>query len=411
MKLKIIAITLLLGFSSFVISCSSKTPDNNSLSDKNEITSGNDGVEILMSEISDKSFEAYNKVFLLEGNGEDAHTYYREYENSLHWAYFWNQALIILMVEDRYYFSEDESLKPLISKLLYAFLEHEKNPKTNDTMDWTWNDFTDDLLWAGLAFIRGYQITNDLRFLEQAEWDWNFLYERAYDNVLGGGLWWRAAPEDNPEYKQAKSGLSNNPAVSMACYLYESTRKEEYLTQAKDIYRWIRNTLYNNGAVDENINKDGELTNSYNVYNIGAFVEAANALYRITGDNSYAIDAHKSIEYVMTQKVDENGIMSKWHRDGTWQSEFARGMGMFVKDNNLWGYNGVYTSGRRPITYYDWMKKNAEAAWNTRNSKDITFNEWAKKTPEEPGDGKTWTALEMVGAVIMTQVTPAEMPQ
>ena len=102
--------------------------------------------------IADSSFYYYNKAFLLEKkNSKDGLVYYKENQSSNHWAYFWNQALIILMVEDRYYCRQDETLKSLITDLLNAFLEHEKNSKTNDTMDWTWNDFQDDLLWAGLA--------------------------------------------------------------------------------------------------------------------------------------------------------------------------------------------------------------------------------------------------------------------
>ena len=150
---------------------------------------------------------------------------------------------------------------------------------------------------------------------------------------------------------------------------------------------------------------------SYNVYNVGAFIEAANALYRITKNEIYAQHAKESIQFVMRDKVDENGIMSKWHRDGTWQSEFARGMGLFVKDNNLWDYQADYTSERKPITYYEWMRKNAIAAWETRERvNNITFNEWAKQTPLIPETGKTWTAMEMVSAVVMTQVTPDEKP-
>lgn len=355
--------------------------------------------------IADSSYYYYNKAFLLEGTGEDQFTYYRENQTSKHWAYYWNQALIILMVEDRYYCREDESLKPLISDLLYAFLEHEKNPATNDTMDWTWNDFTDDLLWAGLAFIRGYQITGDERFLAQAKWDWEFLYNRAYDTQLGGGLWWSVD-------KDHKSGLSNNPAVSMACYLYEATGEEIYLTQAEGIYNWIYSTLREpNGAIDENISKEGTKSRSYNVYNVGAFIEAANAMYRNTKNEIYLQDAKESIEFVMRNRVTDQGIMSKWHRDGTWQSEFARGMGLFVKDNNLWDYEADYTTDRKPITYYEWMKMNAEAAWNTHNSDYLTFNEWAKPTPEVPETGKTWTALEMVSSVVMTQVTPDNKPE
>ena len=75
----------------------------------------------------------------------------------------------------------------------------------------------------------------------------------------------------------------------MACYLYESTKEEKYLEQAKDIYNWIYTTLREpNGAIDENISKDGVKTHSYNVYNVGAFIEAANALYRITKNENYA---------------------------------------------------------------------------------------------------------------------------
>lgn len=251
----------------------------------------------------------------------------------------------------------------------------------------------------------GYQITGNERFLEQAKWDWDFLYKRGYDTALGGGLWWDI-------HNANKSGLSNNPAVSMACYLYEATGNVTYLDQAKDIYNWIYTTLREpNGAIDENISKDGVKTHSYNVYNVGAYIEAANALHRVTGNDIYAQHAKESIQFVMRDKVDKNGLMSKWHRDGTWQSEFARGMGLFVKDNNLWDYQADYTSEKKPITYYEWMRLNADAAWETRDKvNNITFNEWAKPTPLVPEPGKTWTAMEMVGAVVMTQVTPDEKP-
>lgn len=363
--------------------------------------------DVIPPTIADSSYYYYNKAFLLKGNeGKDGLTYYRENQTSTHWAYFWNQALIIMMVEDRYECHQaDERTKVLIGDLLDAFLEHEKNPQTNDVTDWTWNGFQDDLLWAGLAFIRGYHITGDVRFLNQAKWDWEFLYNRGYDKQLGGGIWWSIDNEN-------KSGLSNNPAVSMACYLYEATQDIKYIEQAEDIYNWIYTTLREpNGAIDENINKYGQKTRSYNVYNVGAFIEAANALYRVTGKEIYAEDAKTSIQFVMRDKVDKNGIMSKWHRDGTWQSEFARGMGFFVKDNNLWNYQADYTTDRIPITYYEWMRKNAIAAWETRErTHNITFNEWAKPTPLRPEPNKVWTALEMVGSVIMMQVTPETKP-
>ena len=340
--------------------------------------------------IADSSYTYYNRAFLIK---DGPWKFYRDKLSSNKYAYFWNQALIILMVEDRYDFRKDGALKPLITDLLDTFREHEKNSATKEIWDWTWNDFNDDLLWAGLAFIRGYQITGEKRFLEQAEWTWDFLYTRGYTDELGGGIWWDVK-------KESKSSLSNNPAISMACYLYEATKKQVYLDQAKDLYDWVcngyqGNAIFNSstGTVDEKMNPDGTMSKSYNVYTSGAFIEAANALHRITKEQSYYDDAVKAIEFVIKNRTTD-GIMSKWHLDGSWQSEFARGMGMFVKDNNLWD------------TYYDWMRKNAEAAWTTRyKKKNITGNEWTKESPE-----REWTALECVSAIVMTQVVPDKKP-
>lgn len=340
--------------------------------------------------VADSSYTYYNRAFLIK---DGPWKFYRDKLSSNKYAYFWNQALIILMVEDRHDFRKDETLKPLIIDLLDTFREHEKNSATHEIWDWTWNEYNDDLLWAGLAFVRGYQITGEKRFLEQAEWDWNFLYKRGYTNELGGGIWWDVK-------KESKSSLSNNPAISMACYLYEATGKKEYLEQAKELYNWVcngyqGNSLFdrNTGSVDEKMNPNGTMSESYNVYTSGAFIEAASVLYRITQEQSYYDAAIKAIEYVIKNKT-TNDIMSKWHLDGSWQSEFARGMGMFVMNNNLWD------------KYYDWMRKNAEAAWETRNKrKNITGNEWIKESPE-----RDWTALECVSAVVMTQVVPDKKP-
>ena len=59
--------------------------------------------------------------YLKKKNSKDGLVYYKENQSSNHWAYFWNQALIILMVEDRYYCRQDETLKSLITDLLNAF--------------------------------------------------------------------------------------------------------------------------------------------------------------------------------------------------------------------------------------------------------------------------------------------------
>ncbi|WP_407562267.1 hypothetical protein [Streptomyces sp. 184] len=69
-------------------------------------------------------------------------------------------------------------------------------------------------------------------------------------------------------------------------------------------------------------------------------------------------------------------------------------MGEFVRENNLWGQ------------YYDFMKRNADAAWYVRRTDlNVSWNRWDEQTPRD--DTRT---VEATGAVIMQSVTPANRP-
>lgn len=333
--------------------------------------------------IADQSIAAYNSTFLSAfGNTQ----YYKTSITNAEKDYFWCQALEIQMMEDVYLRTKTSAHKTLISNLLDTFLAQNKGPAS--LYDWDWNEFNDDILWAGIAFARGYHITGDATFLTQAKYAFNRAYDRGWDDQLGGGIWWDIR-------KNEKSGLSNNTAVILACYIYEATRDEVYLTKANAIYAWMRSKIYNaaTGEVYENMRANGSVATDANVYNVGAFVSAANQLYRITGKPEFFDDAKRSVDYVVNNKT-VNGVMTHGTRNGTWQSEFSRGIGEFVRDNNLWS------------TYYIWMKKNADAAWATRRADlNIGWNQWITQTPKDNS-----TALECVGTVVQQQITPATQP-
>ncbi|WP_165499784.1 glycoside hydrolase family 76 protein [Pedobacter frigidisoli] len=110
---------------------------------------------------------------------------------------------------------------------------------------------------------------------------------------------------------QDKSGLSNNPEIILGCYIYEATKDITYLNKSIAIYNWVKSKLYNasTGAVYENVLPNGTVSNSANVYNIGAFVGAANHLHRLTGNSLYYDDAKRSVDYVRNNKT-VNGILT-----------------------------------------------------------------------------------------------------
>ena len=369
-----------------------------------------EGNRVLRNDYADLSYKYFNKAFLLNSGDKNDYTFYREFQNTKDKLYFWQQALVIMMVEDRYQFRGDRQTASLIIELLDAFMAQEGSSKSTlkaGISDWTWNEYNDDLLWAGLAFVRGYLITGQQRFLDQAEWVWGFMYDRGWDETLGGGIWWSVDKEE-------KSGLSNNPAVCMACYLYDATGKQDYLDKAVAIHDWVCKKLRNtDGSVDEKINADGSLARSYNVYNQGTFIEGTAALQRITGNTQkYRTLARNTIKYVMTKLVNSDGIMSRWKSDGTWQSEFARGMAFYLQANpDDWSYQGVYTSSQKKITYYNWLRLNADRAWETRDTvNNITGCQWDRTTPTTPENGKTWECDACVSAVVMTNVVPQVIP-
>ena len=377
------------------------------------------------NKLADLSYEYFNKAFLIKkgsGGEDNSHTYYRTNLSTTHWLYYWQQCLVILMLADRHDFRGDTELKSLYSELLEAFVAHEsykgkwedarqnkdfsKIAHENGLADWTWNDYNDDLLWAGVTFIRGYLITGNEFYLKQAKWDWDLLYTRGWSEDFGGGIWWSVE-------KKEKSGLSNNPAVVMACYLYQATNDSKYLDYAKKIYKWVKDKLYrNDGSVYEQLNGDGTYRNDFSIYNQGTFIEGASLLYKFTGDKNYLKDAQKTIEFVMVNRVTNKGIMSGWKTEGTLQSEFARGMATLLKvEPSLWNYQGVFTKEKWPITYYDWMRLNADAAWDTRDkTKNITGCKWEETTPAVPSQGKTWEADACVSSVVMINVTPEKNP-
>ncbi|MGX6607892.1 ricin-type beta-trefoil lectin domain protein [Micromonosporaceae bacterium Da 78-11] len=332
---------------------------------------------------ADTAFTAYNNAFLVSSGNL---RYYKESLDKSEKDYFWRQALDIQAAEDVYVSTGSTATRDLIGRLLDTFLE--QNRGGGGLYDWNWNEYNDDLLWAGLAFARGYKITGNRTYLNQAQYAFNRVYDRGWDSTLGGGIWWDIR-------KNEKSALSNGPAVILGALIYESNGDRGYLDKARAVYDWTWNRLLDrtSGAVHENIQANGTVSSGETVYSAGAFVSAAQAMYRNFRAQSLFDDAKRTTDWVIRSRT-SNGIMTNGQREGTWQSEFARGMGEFVRENNLWGQ------------YYDFMKRNADAAWNARRTDlDITWNRWDAQTPR---DGTR--AVEAIGAVIMQAVTPASKP-
>jgi predicted alpha-1,6-mannanase (GH76 family) len=181
-----------------------------------------------------------------------------------------------------------------------------------------WNPFVDDMEWMVLTQIRMYESTSDKKYLKKAmqmydDWIWT-QWGPEDEAPWYGGITWKT------DVEKSKNACSNGPAAIIAARLYNfydvagmkgKKPRGQYLAEAKKIYHWLKNTLFQpSGAVADNMARNGEINRKWIfTYNQGTFLGAAHELYKITGDKQYLADAVKAAEYVMDHMSGNRGVV------------------------------------------------------------------------------------------------------
>jgi Ricin-type beta-trefoil lectin domain/Glycosyl hydrolase family 76/Ricin-type beta-trefoil lectin domain-like len=335
---------------------------------------------------ADVAFQAWNNAFLVQGGATG--TYYTDELKSIgtQRAGTWIGALDIQLAQDQYERTRSASDWQLVDNLVSTFIADEG---TDWTASDTWND---DIAWMDTAVLRGYIDTGNASWLTTAENQWNAAYDRGWSSAGGGGIW----EEMNSMY--SKCALSNDPMISLAVELYEITGTGSYLTDAEQIYSWVRSNLVNTstGVVNECIafpngpNGTTELQASDNAYNGGSFIEAADNLYRVTGNSEYHDDAQRTADHFL----DTVPIVANTSEAGSsYQYWLFKGISDFCTDTDTCA------------TYDSYMLSNATRAWDERNSADLTWNDWNSPTTDSNPD-----AFEMIGMVGLLEDLPTATP-
>lgn len=332
-------------------------------------------------------YDAFNSAFLTT-DGDDV--YYKKALDDDDADETWTACLDIFGAQDAYDRTGDDDKKTLVNDLMTTWLKNTPPP-------WDWDGWNDDLGWFTLALIRGYQITGTEDFLEQAKNGFDYAFERGWDTEFNdGGIW-----EENPDYLDSpddatKEALSNDSLGKVACLIYQSTNDTDYLDKCQQIYDWVRTHIFepDTGRVNTGIEQDGTVDTGTAVYNQGTFLDWANILYKITGDNDTYNDAMAALEF--SQTLDEDGIFTNTQDYlDTWADDMGRGIGHFVRDHQLWD------------TYYSWMVQNADAILeNRRSDLNITWNGWDQPTP----DDDSLKTTQFVSAMAWLQQVPATKP-
>ncbi len=271
---------------------------------------------------------------------------------------FWQQAEIFEVVIDAYEQTKDEKYLQVIEDMYQGFLKSHGE-------DWSYNEFNDDIMWMTIACARVYTITEDPKYLQQAQKHFNLVFDRAWSEDLGGGLFWRIE-------NKTKNSCINCPAVIAACLLGEATKNKDYYDKAIRIYTWeIENLFGATGAVFDAYDLEKGINNWCSTYNQGTFIGAAMKLYQYTGEESYLQDAKLAADYTVNTMF--SGQVMNTEGDGNdlpgFKGILARWMGKFIRECDQ-------------EQYTEWYTKNAITAWNNQNSKGIMWTLLNTKTED-----------------------------
>ncbi|MDR3456220.1 MAG: glycoside hydrolase family 76 protein [Verrucomicrobiae bacterium] len=295
-------------------------------------------------------FSAYNSAFYMQ---KGTNGYIKDTQTGGE-AYFWGQANMIECYIDAWEWNSNTVARGMITNLLNGFMSY-------NGVDWTYNDYNDDIMWAVMAFARGGVATGNTNYCAIAKANFDACYARAWSTNLGGGLYWRNSD------RQSKNACVNGPGAIAAYLLYQVYGDTNYLNKATNIYAWERSVLFNsgNGQIYDNIGTNSVLSTWASSYNQGTFIGAANFLAQTN-------DAKLAAQYTMLF-MSGGGILPEYGIAGNnsgFNAIFYRWFVRFMKNRNLQG------------TYEPWLQTNAVAAWNIRRTADnLSWCQWYHPTP------------------------------
>jgi predicted alpha-1,6-mannanase (GH76 family) len=238
------------------------------------------------------------------------------------------------------------------------------------------NHFYDDMEWNALAMHRAYVVTNEQQWLNESILIWNDIVN-GWNSTMGGGIAWNKTRTD---YKNTPA---NAPACILAARLYVTTKDSDYLTWAKKIYNWQKETLVNptTGLVYDGINQDGDGKVQKEpgwsfAYNQGTFIGAALELYSLTQEHMYLEDAQKTANNFIADNIMSPGGIMRSGDNG--DGGLFNGIG--IRYLTLLILNPDVSSVQR-ASYIAYLRRNAETLWlkGTDRSRVIFNNNWNVK--------------------------------
>lgn len=297
-------------------------------------------------EQADQAVEAFNRTYW-----NPAGKYFYKYDNKTGVLDFWLSAHAWETIMDVYVRTGKPEFRQQIADVYDGFLKLHGS-------DWTKNSFNDDIAWWIIAAARAYDVTGDIRYLNQAKKEFDWVYGTQRDTVKGG-IWWKN------DTHQTKNSCVVQPLIIGAALLAKGLNDDGYRVKAESLYAWERRTLVdaNTGKVYDNINLAGSRSSYSSTYNQGTWIGSAVMLGHLD-------DARKCADWTKANMCNSAGVFR----------EAGQGdVGGF----KLIGARYIMLLARQPgqQSYTTWMLANADNVWMNRRADGIMGYDWNAPAP------------------------------
>lgn len=229
--------------------------------------------------------------------------------------------------------------------------------------------YYDDECWMTMALLRAYDLTGNVKYLNQAKTlyaDIKTGWDTGCCGSVRGGLWWDKAHTQ-------KATASNAGAALAGARLYRRTSDASYLAFAQQVYSYWYSNMVNAATfqVCDHITTDGAKVWWKFTYNEGLMIGAATELNEATGDPKYLVNAQNMAGFMTANEVASTAYGNVLY-DG------ANGdCGGDCHEFKAPAYRylmHLYSRTNR-AAYYNILKAGADALWNlARETNTTTFS-------------------------------------
>ena len=259
------------------------------------------------------------------------------------------------------------------------------------------NRFFDDNGWWGLAWIRAYDLTSEVRYLDAAKRIFDNMVT-AWDDTCDGGVWWN-------EDRQYKNAITNELFLTLAARLHLRSPGGDghHLDWALREWHWFSASgmIGQHGLVNDGLTagceNNGKPTYTYNQ---GVILGGLGDLYEITGDGAFLRQGESIADAALRElttppTAERPGILTEpgEARMAGRREDGSQFKGIFVR--NLYDF---YLHSRR-TEYRDFIFRNARSIWASRDAQNQFGVCWAG--PFDTADAsRQSSALDVLNAAV-----------